>query len=112
MRRNVLLVTLVVAVAALTVVVVRQRGEISDLKQTAQVVPAKAAVPAEPPAASPKQEPSPAPEPPPAAPDAAASTPAPPAGKTGSDGKNFMAGLAGMMKSPGMKEMVRAQQKP
>jgi hypothetical protein len=103
MKQNALLVALVVAVAALTVVVVRQRSEIADLKQAAQVAPVKHIVPVEPPApVVAKEEPAPPTEPPPAAPAAAANTNA---------SGNFMSGLAGMMKNPQMKEMVRSQQK-
>jgi hypothetical protein len=107
MKQNALLVALVVAVAALTVVVVRQRSEIADLKQaTPPVATIKRVVPAEPPArGAMNEEPTPSVEPTPAAP-----APAPVAANTNA-ANNFMSGLAGMMKNPQMKEMVRGQQK-
>jgi hypothetical protein len=106
MKQNAVVVVLVVAVVALAVVVVRQRAEIADLKQAAPIALAKHIVPAERPApAALMEEPSPSAETSPAAP-----TPAPATGNTNSAG-NFMSGLAGMMKNPQMKEMMRAQQK-
>jgi len=99
MKQNALLVVLVVAVAALAVVVVRQRSEIADLKQAVPVA-AKRIVPAEPPApVVAEEEPAPAVEP----------TPAPAVTNTNPAG-NFMSSVAGMMKNPQMKEMVRSQQ--
>src|SRR5712671_5508836 len=107
MKQNVLLVVLVVAVAALTVVVVRQREEIVNLKLPAAVTMTTRAVPVERPAVAPAKEeaePPVEPAPPPT------SKPAPAMANSGA-GSNFMSGLAGMMKSPQMKEMVRAQKK-
>jgi hypothetical protein len=105
MKQNALLVVLVVAVAALAVVVLRQRSEIADLKQAAQTVaPPKHVVAAEPPAPVATKE-----EAPPPVKLASAAAPSA-AGSTNAAG-NFMSGLAGMMKNPQMKEMVRSQQK-
>ena len=107
MKQNALLVALVVALAALAVVVVRQRSEIADFKQAAHVVSAKHSVPTERPGpVAAKEESLPPAEPSPAAP-----TPAPADDGNTSAPANPMSGLAGMMKNPQMKEMVRAQQK-
>ncbi len=104
MRQNALVVVLLAVVVALAVMVVRQRSEIADLKEVAQVVPSKHVVLAEPPAPlAPKEEPVPLFEPPPAEPALAA------ASNTNAAG-NFMSGLVGMMKDPQMKEMIRSQQ--
>ena len=105
MKQNALLVVLVVAVAALAVVVVRQRSEIADLNKLRRLSrrPNTSSA-AEPPAPVATQE-----EAPPAAEPAPASAPSA-TGSTNAAG-NFMSGLAGMMKNPQMKEMVRSQQK-
>jgi DNA replication protein DnaD len=107
MKQNVLLVALVAVVAALAVMVARQHSEIVELKQMAQAIPARPVAPTPPPA------PAVAPEEPPAPAASAEPAPAPAleAGNTNNVGKNYMAVLASMMKNPGMKDMVRAQQK-
>ena len=108
MKQNALLVALVIAVAALMLVVVRQRSEINDLRQAAgRAAQVKQTVLAEPPAPVVVKETAPSVEPPPSAP-APATTPA--AANTNA-ANNFMSGLAGMMKNPQMKEVVRSQQK-
>jgi hypothetical protein len=107
MKQNVLLVALVVVVAALAVVVARQHSEIVELKQMAQAVPARPVAPTPPPAPAVAPEEPPAP----AAPAEPATAPASEDGNTNNVGRNYMAGLASMMKNPGMRDMVRAQQK-
>jgi hypothetical protein len=112
MKRNILVVALVIAVAGLAVVAVTQRQQIAGLKDHSSTIAV---------AEKPQANPAPAPvmespetvtetkplEPvvaPVSAPVVAAS---PSTGRT----NNPFAGLANMMKNPQMKEMVRAQQK-
>lgn len=115
MKKSILVVALVVLVVALTAAVVRQRQQVSHLRE--QLASAAAAKTQPPPVAAPEQvaaepaaESSPAElvAPPTSAPT---STPSPPAQVSSGTTNNFFAGLAGMMKDPQMKEMMRAQQK-
>jgi len=98
MKKNVLLAVLVLAAAGLVVMVVRQRSDIDELKRNADDATAKLDAVAKRPVVQPVEEPVAAPEPPPVAPAPAPATNSP------------FAGMAAMMKSPAMKEMVRAQQ--
>ena len=113
MNKNVLIAVMVVAVTALGIVVVRQHGEIAELKKAAELPTAPMHVAAAKPVAvaSPSEPSEPAPEP--VAPTTPPRPPAPEAQASTSTGRtnNFFAGLANMMKNPQMKEMVRAQQK-
>ena len=102
MKRDVLLVVLLVAIGALVVIVLRQRNEIGELRTAQQPVP-KPVVHAPPP--PPREEPAPEPKP-------VASTPlGPVAMQDGNSPTNFLGGWAKMMKDPAMKEIIRVQQK-
>ncbi len=107
MKRNVALIALMIAIGALAVVAVRQRDQIQELKSARQSAP-QPVVHASPPAPPlPPQEEA-APESPPVAPP----PPPPPAtAATGGTASNYFASLAGMMKDPAMKNMIRSQQK-
>jgi len=117
MKRDALLVVLVVAVSTLAIVVVRQRSEIAELKKTAEeAAAAKQVASAKPRSVLPpkKELPEPMPE---AAPAEPAATPVPAApvtnAPTGTGGavSNYFSSLANMMKDPRMKEVIRIQQK-
>jgi hypothetical protein len=103
-KRNMLLVVLLVAIGALVVVAVRQQSQIGELKATQESKPQP--VVHAPPAPPPPQE-QPAPESPPDVPPPPATTAAP----TGGSASNYFANLAVMMKDPATKEMIRSQQK-
>ncbi len=105
MKRNVALIALMVAIGALAVVAVRQRNQIKELKSARQSAP-EPVVHAPPPAPPPPPQEEPAPEPPPVAPP-----PPPAAAAAGGSASNYFASLAGMMKDPAMKNMIRSQQK-
>ena len=119
-RKTALLVVLIVAVGALAVVVVRQRGEIVDLKKAVEDATAiKQVASAKPPPASlPKDEqPESLTEAAPAKPASSPIPVAPPSPVTNNSGtaggavSNYFSSLAGMMKDPQVKEMIRIQQK-
>ena len=111
MKKNIWIVLSLIAVVALAAVVVRQSRQITQLQEqltSAAAEPKAPPVPATekeisgPPAQTKPVEMTlapPTPEPSPTAQSGAGST------------NNFFSGLAGMMKNPQMKEMVRAQQK-
>jgi hypothetical protein len=117
MKKNLLIIVLLVATAGLAVVVVKQKQDLAQQKEqpTAVAVAEKATAPeAPPPGQAPATKAAEVPEP------TAAPTPVPPpetppvtqasASSSGST-NNFFSGIASMMKNPQMKEMVRAQQK-
>jgi hypothetical protein len=118
MKKNILVVVLFAAVAVLAVVVVRQNQQIADMKgQLASAAAEKAKARKAPPVPALKRELAKAlPQVKPAgtvteaapvttpSPDAQAST-------STATASNLFAGVADMMKNPGMKEIVRAQQK-
>jgi hypothetical protein len=120
MKRNIWIVVLLVAVAALAAVVVRQKQQIARMKeQSVSTAAEKAKTPKAPPVPAPRRAPpKPLPEAQPTEP-VSPPTPAPApvpatdaqAGTSIGTASNFFSGLAGMMKNPQMKEMVRAQQK-
>jgi RNA polymerase sigma factor (sigma-70 family) len=108
MKKQAFLVVLVlVVIGTLALVIVRQRSEIASLRQAAEFAAAKQTEPARQPAAT-AQQPEPelpvevVPTPPPPAPIEQPSSGSP---------SNFFSGLAGMMKNPQMKEVMRMQQK-
>ena len=111
MKQNVLSAVLMALVVVLAAVAVRQHSQINELKRAAfarntvvETVHEDPVRPIEAPApVVTKEEP--------ALPSASASAHASAAGETNNPGKNYMASLAGMMKNPQMKEMVRSQQK-
>src|SRR5258708_45017 len=104
MKRDALLVVLLVAIGALVVVAVRQRSQIGELKSAQETVtPVVATRPPAPP-----QEPAPEPTPVEVTPPPPAVAPAP---STAGSTNDPFSGLASMMKSPAMKEMMRSQQK-
>jgi hypothetical protein len=115
MKRDILIAALVAAVAVLAVVAIRQNQQIARTKEQppAAVAVVKRQLPPRPVLVRETQELQPETSP---AQGAAAPTtePAPPpAAQTNTAGtaSNFFTGLAGMMKDPQMKEMIRAQQK-
>ncbi|MGA2221005.1 MAG: hypothetical protein ABSH21_04350 [Verrucomicrobiia bacterium] len=112
MKKNIWIVVLFAATAVLAAVVVRQKQQIARMKE--QSVSAATETPA---ARAPvKETPEPptetkAVEPVAAPPTSSVPTSAVQAGTSTGTASNFFAGLAGMMKNPQMKEMIRAQQK-
>jgi hypothetical protein len=107
MKKSLLIVALLAAVTVLAVMVLHQRQQINQLQQPPAVAAATPAKPAPPPV-------QPVIEPPalaPVAPLPPAPAAVPPPAPSGGSASNFFAGLAGMMKDPQMKEMIRAQQK-
>jgi len=103
------------AVAGLIAIVVNQRQEIATLKEQARAtaVAQKSSVAIPVPVVKPEHTKAPT-EAKPTEPAGAPPEPLPPqaqAGASTGSTNNFFAGLAKMMKDPGMKEMVRAQQK-
>ncbi|HUJ09230.1 MAG TPA: hypothetical protein VL171_04325 [Verrucomicrobiae bacterium] len=110
MKKNIWVVVLVIAVAALAVVVTKQHRQMAQMKE--QLVSATTEKPKASPVPAPVVEvKEPVSEAKPAEP---AASPAPPETATNTSAgtsSNYFAGLAKMMKNPQMKEMVRAQQK-
>ena len=120
MKKNMWITVLLIALAATAVVVVKQNQQIAGMKeQLASGAAEKARTPKAPPVpASKRALPKPLQETNPVEPVTApasvpTSAPPPDAHAVTSTGtaSNFFSGLAGMMKNPQMKEMVRAQQK-
>lgn len=114
MKKNLLLVVLLMAVAALAIAVARQNQQITQMKEelaSASVEKAKTA-----PVPAPKKElseplPKASPvEPVPTAPPSLVPAPNAPV-STGGAVSNYFSSLAGMMKDPQVKEMMRVQQK-
>jgi hypothetical protein len=120
MKKNIWIVVLLALLAAMAVAVVRQNRQIAGMKeQLAFAAAEKARTPKVPPVPAPKRvaaEPLPEAKPiePVTAPTSVPTSAPPPdahAGTSTGTASNFFSGLAGMMKNPQMKEMVRAQQK-
>jgi hypothetical protein len=113
MKKNIPILVLVAAVTVLAAVVVWQNRQIVQMKeQLASTTVEKAKAPPVPVPA--KEIPEPAPPASAAAPvpaPAPAAAPSPAAPVAASTRSNYFAGLAGMMKNPQMKQMMRAQQK-
>ena len=118
MKKNIWIVALVAAAAVLAAVVVRQNQQIARMEEQppAAVAVAKRQIPLRPARAKEARkllpeastvEPAPAPAAAPAPTPAPVATAQPSTGAT----SNLFDGLAGMMKNPQMKEMIRAQQK-
>ena len=116
MKKNIWIVVLLAATAVLAAVAVRQKQQIARMKEqaSAAVVADKTETPA---ARAPVRETPELPtetkavEPVVAPPTSSVPTSAVQAGTSTGTASNFFAGLAGMMKNPQMKEMVRAQQR-
>jgi hypothetical protein len=110
MKKNIWIVVLAAAVTVLAVVVGRLNQEIAELKEQAVVRVAAEKARATPAPAPVVETQAPLPEVKPVEPAAVAAV-IPPAAPSGGSTNNPFAGMAQMMKSPQMKEMMRAQQK-
>lgn len=115
MKRDFWIIALVVTVAVLGVVVIRQNQQIARTKEQspAAITVAKRRIPPRPVVRA-RETPEPQPETSPVQSVAAPTTgpaPAPAAQASAGTSSNVFAGLATMMKDPQMKEMIRAQQK-
>jgi hypothetical protein len=110
MKKTLWIVVLLLAVIGLAIVVVRQDREIARLRQQPPVTAAAESTP--PPTLVVTAPQPPKPEPPAeVTPPETPPSPSPSVQSSGASVSNFFAGMAGMMKDPQMKEMIRAQQK-